>query len=144
MNQESKMFDDFTNLSKRLAKDDENIIISNELKADLKKLFDISEETKFLKEIKDIKDEIHIISTVLKDQHKVLVNVDEAIQAMKAGKTEGGEPKKPQTTIQSYHSLLGRIPRHLSTVEELDKQAEKTYLSVCGIFYLTIVANWTS
>jgi predicted RNA-binding protein associated with RNAse of E/G family len=129
------MFKDFTDLSKRLA-EDEDLLVSDELKADLKKLFDISEETKFVKEIKDIRDELHIISTVLEDQETVLVDMDEAIQAMKAGKSTGGEPKKPQSTTPSYHSLYERVRRHIRVVKGLDDQAAKTYLSVRGMFRL--------
>lgn len=124
------MFNEFTDLSKRLAKDDQNILTSDELKEDLKKLFDISEETKFVKEIKDIRDELHIISTVLDDQEKVLVDMEEAIQAMKASKTEGDEQKKPHTAPRT-HSLPESIRMHKTVVQGLDKQAEKTYVAVC-------------
>lgn len=124
------MFNDFTDLSKRLARDDQNILNSDELKEDLKKLFDISEETKFVKEIKDIRDELHIISTVLEDQEKVLVDMQEAIHTMKTNKTEEDQLKKLQTT-RSAHSLPERVRSHKAVVQGLDKQAEKTYVAVC-------------
>lgn len=124
------MFNDFTELSQRLAKDDQSILTSDGLKEDLKKLFDISEETKYVKEIKDIRDELHIISTVLDDQEKVLVDMEEAMQAMKVSKSEESEPKKLQTT-PSYHSLPERVRMHQKVVQGLDKQAEKTYVAVC-------------
>ncbi|KAH8690561.1 hypothetical protein BGW36DRAFT_57335 [Talaromyces proteolyticus] len=128
-NEESKMFNDFTDLFERLAKDDQNISTSDELKKDLRKLFDISEETKLVKEIKDIRDELHIISTILEDQETVLVDMEEAIQAMKARKTEGVEQKKLQTA-SSYHSLPERVRMHKAVVQGLDKQAEKTYVAL--------------
>lgn len=124
------MFNDFTDLSKRLATDDQNVLNSEELKEDLKTLFDISEETKFVKEIKDIRDELHIISTVLEDQEKVLVDMQEAIHAMKTNNTEVDEPKKLQTT-RNAHGLPERVRSYKAVVQGLDKQAEKTYVAVC-------------
>lgn len=122
------MFNEFTTLSEKLAEGDH-------LTADLDLLFNIAKETKLIKEIKDIRDELHIISTVLADQERVLVDMDSAIQAIKEGRTD--EPAKSddtsresQSTVRSYHSLLGRVQRHIDTVKGLDKQAEKTYLSV--------------
>ncbi len=126
------MFNEFTALSEKLAEGDH-------LAADLDLLFNIARETQLIKEIKDIRDELHIISTVLADQEKVLVDMDSAIQAIKEGRTD--EPAKPddkmkesQSTVRSYHSLLGRVRRHIDAVKGLDKQAEKTYLSVSNTY----------
>uniref|UniRef100_A0A093V039 Ankyrin repeat domain-containing protein 50 n=1 Tax=Talaromyces marneffei PM1 TaxID=1077442 RepID=A0A093V039_TALMA len=127
--EESKMFIDFTELSSRLAKDDQNISTSDELKEDRKKLYDISQETNLVKEIKDIRDELHILSTVLEDQETVLDDMHENIRAMKAAKIERGETKKSETTL-SYHSLPERVRMHQKVVHGLEKQAEKTYVAL--------------
>ena len=122
------MFDEFTELSKRLATGDH-------FADDLDMLFDISKETDLIKEIKDIRDELHIISTVLSDHERVLVEMEAIIRAMKDGKVhEPAEsahiPKDPLHTAPSYQGLVGSVRRHIETVKGLDKQAEKTYLSV--------------
>ncbi|KAH7370046.1 hypothetical protein BKA65DRAFT_10708 [Rhexocercosporidium sp. MPI-PUGE-AT-0058] len=127
-NEESKMFDEFTDLSERLATGDHR-------PEDLDELFNISKETKLIKEIKDIRDELHIISTVLADQERVLVDMDTTIQAIKASKMEeqpelGEVPTDFRQTTRSYHSLVESVRRHIETVKGLDKQAEKTYLSL--------------
>ncbi|KAG4432903.1 hypothetical protein IFR05_011621 [Cadophora sp. M221] len=113
-NEESKMFDEFTELSESLATGDHR-------PEDLDKLFNISKETKLIKEIKDIRDELHIISTVLADQERVLVDMESIIGRMKESHREAS---------QSYHSLVESVLRHIETVKGLDKQAEKTYLSL--------------
>ncbi|KAK0101622.1 hypothetical protein ONS95_006785 [Cadophora gregata] len=127
-NEESKMFDEFTELSKRLATGDH-------FAADLDMLFNISKETDLIKEIKDIRDELHIISTVLVDQEKVLVEMDAIIRAIKEGKVH--EPaeseedaKDARQASRTQHGLVGNVRRHIETVKALDKQAEKTYLSL--------------
>jgi hypothetical protein len=97
-------------------------------------LFNISKETRLIKEIKDIRDELHIVSTVLGDQEKVLVDMENTIQAMRDSKEKltnaDGKSNELQSTGPSYHSLLGRVRRHISSVEKLETQAEKTYLAV--------------
>lgn len=124
------MFDDFTTLSEKLAKDDQNISTSDELREDLKKLYDISQETRLAKEIKDIRDELHILSTVLEDQETVLLDMHEAIQDMRTEKAVRDGSEKPETTL-TYHSPPERVHMHQKVVHGLEKQAEKTYLAVC-------------
>jgi hypothetical protein len=130
------MFSDFTKLSGKLAIDDQNISTSDELKEDLKKLYDISQETRLVKEIKDIRDELHVLSTVLEDQETVLDDMHQAIRDMKASKAERDGSKIPETTL-SYHSPSERVRMHQKVVHGLEKQAEKAYIAVCAISSLT-------
>lgn len=123
------MFDEFTTLSEKLAKDDQNISTSDELRQDLKKLYDISQETRLAKEIKDIRDELHILSTVLEDQETVLLDMHEAIQDMRTEKAVQDGSKKPETTL-TYHSPSERVGMHQKVVRGLERQAEKTYIAV--------------
>ncbi|CZT01292.1 uncharacterized protein RCO7_01996 [Rhynchosporium graminicola] len=127
-NEESKMFDEFTDLSERLATGDNHT-------ADLDMLFNISRETKLIKEIKDIRDELYIISTVLYDQERVLVDMDTTVRAIKHGKIDEAAESKENYSgshqkARKYHSLVESVRRHIETVKGLDKQAEKTYLSL--------------
>lgn len=125
------MFGDFTKLSGKLARDDQNITTSDELREDLKKLYDISEETRLAKEIKDIRDELHILSTVLEDQETVLIDMHEAIRDMRTDKAVRDGSKIPETTF-TYHSPPERVRMHQKVVRGLEKQAEKTYIAVCS------------
>lgn len=124
------MFGDFTKLSGKLAKDDQNITTSDELREDLKKLYDISQETRLAKEIKDIRDELHILSTVLEDQETVLIDMHEAIRDMRTDKAVREGSTKLETTL-TYHSPPERVRMHQKVVHGLEKQAEKTYIAVC-------------
>ncbi|KAL2072116.1 hypothetical protein VTL71DRAFT_11459, partial [Oculimacula yallundae] len=127
-NEESKMFDEFIKLSESLATGEQKT-------ADLDKLFNIKIETELIKEIKDIRDELHIISTVLVDQEKVLIDMAATIQAIKHGHTEAPEEPKERLGASykaagKHHSLVKSVRKHIETVKVLDKQAEKTYLSL--------------
>lgn len=121
------MFNEFSELSEKLAAGDQ-------MTTDLDRLFNISKETKLLGQIKDIRDELHIISTVLTDQERVAESMENTIQAMKDGTTETsseyGKTKVPQPMRRNQYNLLERVRRHIAVVEGLDKQAEKTYLAV--------------
>lgn len=125
------MFDQFADLSERLATGDQHT-------EDLDMLINISKEMRFIKEIKDIRDELHVISAVLYDQERVLVDLDSALRAIKGRSivelTDSDDtPMAPGRTLRKYHSRVESVRRHLEVVRGLDKQAEKTYLSVSRI-----------
>ncbi|KAL9111061.1 MAG: hypothetical protein Q9227_004494 [Pyrenula ochraceoflavens] len=130
-NKEAKLFNQFADLSEHRASQENK---ENEPSTDLDALFDISKETKLIKEIKDIRDELHIVSSVLSDQDSVLLDMQSAIVAMKQqhGDDQRAVEKGASTpqAAPTHHSLRGRVRRHIATVEKLEKQSEKTYVAL--------------
>lgn len=88
-------------------------------------LLDIGEETALLAETKDIRDELNMISMVLKHQLSVL---DDMMWALL-------EDAKSQPHMQSeikrrYKEQQKLVEVHIKDVERMDKQAEGIYTSV--------------
>ncbi len=89
-------------------------------------LLDIGEETALLAETKDIRDELNMISMVLKHQVSVLDDMMHAILE---------EARGPDSRLQSeikkrYREQHKVVELHLKDVERMDKQAEGIYTSV--------------
>ncbi|KAL8790939.1 MAG: hypothetical protein Q9213_000364 [Squamulea squamosa] len=89
-------------------------------------LLDIGEETALLAETKDIRDELNMISMVLKHQTSIL---DDMMHALLE------EVKGPYNQMQSeikkrYREQQKVVDVHLKDVERMDKQAEGIYTSV--------------
>ncbi|KAL8657066.1 MAG: hypothetical protein Q9226_002287 [Calogaya cf. arnoldii] len=95
-------------------------------------LLDIGEETALLAETKDIRDELNMISMVLKHQVSILDDVMLALLE---------EVKGPDHRVQSgikkrYRELHKVVEVHLKDVERMDKQAEGIYTSLTHLLDL--------
>lgn len=90
-------------------------------------LLDIGEETALLAETKDIRDELNMISMVLKNQTTVLDDLANAIfQELKGSHIE----QKQAEIRRRFKEQYKIIEVHLKDVERMDKQAEGIYTSV--------------
>lgn len=90
-------------------------------------LLDIGEETALLAETKDIRDELNMISMVLKHQVSVL---DDMMNAL-LKEAEGSPNQQLQSEIKKrYREQHKVVEVHLKDVERMDKQAEGIYTSV--------------
>ncbi|RDW87897.1 hypothetical protein BP5796_03591 [Coleophoma crateriformis] len=78
-------------------------------------IFDISREIELLKEVKDIRDELNILSTLFRQQSTVIKSFYSAIQ-----------PQAPQ----SRTALMDAVNRHIAEVDVLDKDAETSYTAL--------------
>ncbi|KAL8770419.1 MAG: hypothetical protein Q9209_003845 [Squamulea sp. 1 TL-2023] len=95
-------------------------------------LLDIGEETALLAETKDIRDELNMISMVLKHQTSIL---DDMMHALLE------EVKGPHNQMQSeikkrYREQHKVVEVHLKDVERMDKQAEGIYTSLTHLLDL--------
>ncbi|KAI4229409.1 MAG: hypothetical protein L6R36_000863 [Xanthoria steineri] len=95
-------------------------------------LLDIGEETALLAETKDIRDELNMISMVLKHQVSVLDDMMHAILE---------EARGPNSRLQSeikkrYREQHKVVELHLKDVERMDKQAEGIYTSLTHLLDL--------
>ena len=84
--------------------------------------YHIGEEAGLLREIKDIRDELNIITKIYTDQHKVLEMLNKLI--------------KQKVSLQGKDSsseILRRIKRHMDDIKEIDDHASRTYEAVCTI-----------
>ncbi|RDW72868.1 hypothetical protein BP6252_06775 [Coleophoma cylindrospora] len=78
-------------------------------------IFDISREIELLKEVKDIRDELNILSTLFGQQSTVIKSFYSAIQ-----------PQAPQ----SRTALMDAVNRHIAEVDVLDKDAGTSYTAL--------------
>jgi hypothetical protein len=83
-------------------------------------LFSITEETRLLVEIQDIRDELGILQMILSDQLKPVKEFEEIVNKFIGPNTRSNKGKAPNIVIESY----------LSRIEKMEKLAEKTYQSV--------------
>lgn len=81
--------------------------------------YNIGEEAALLREIKDIRDELNIITQIFIDQQKAL----EAMHKLVASKVNF-KGKTPSSEI------IRRIKRHMSDIKEIDDHASRTYEAV--------------
>lgn len=126
-----KLFSDLTAKLNKADKEGRNQI--------LQQLEDITEETKLLSEVIEIREELHIIHTLLDEQSNVLSKFQETMKAMRS---------KSNLELASYHSShirkLGpdqEVPGNpeymklvndgIHNIQALELQAKTTYLSVC-------------
>lgn len=82
-------------------------------------LFDIEDEIQLLREIKDIRAELDIISVILGEQHKVLQEMEELKEESQQGERQ--EPSHDSSVI---------VERYQGRVTDMGKRAEETYLAV--------------
>lgn len=89
-------------------------------------LLDIGEETALLAETKDIRDELNMISLVLKYQLSILEDMAiSMLQEMKGRQDRQAEIKRRVRDMSKI------VEVHLKDVERMDRQAESLYNSVC-------------
>lgn len=81
--------------------------------------YNIGDEAALLREIKDIRDELNIITKVFMDQQKALEVMHKLVSSKVnfKGKTPSSE-------------IIRRIKRHMSDIKEIDDHASRTYEAV--------------
>lgn len=90
-------------------------------------LLDIGEETALLAETKDIRDELNMISMVLKHQDSVLEDMSNALLE----EAKGPRQQQMQSEIKKrFKEQRKVVDVHSKDVERMDKQAEGIYTSV--------------
>ncbi|KAL9610192.1 MAG: hypothetical protein Q9167_005096 [Letrouitia subvulpina] len=96
-------------------------------------LLDIGKETALLAETKDIRDELNMISMVLKNQLSVIDDLTNALLQ----ETKGSHNQQRQAEIrQRFREQQKLIEVHLKDVERMDKQAEGIYTSLTHLLDL--------
>ena len=110
-------------------------------------MFDITQETKLLVEMKDIRDEINMVLFVLRDQRTVLRNLASELKAMNS------EMKRMTSTTNSFKPgakmrdsdfdgvIFGErhqiVQTNISDFEKMDEYAKETHEAV-GLRYSNI------
>ncbi|KAL9596063.1 MAG: hypothetical protein Q9219_006049 [cf. Caloplaca sp. 3 TL-2023] len=90
-------------------------------------LLDIDKETALLAEVKDIRDELNMISMVLKHQVSLLDGMMSALLE----EVKGSQNQQTQHEIKRrYREQQKVVEVHLRDIERMDKQAESIYTSV--------------
>ncbi len=95
--------------------------ISEEYIKQFEEIFSVTEETLLLREIQDIKDELHMLSAVFSDQHAVL---------KKAGTDIAEDRKKMPKTRSSAFNFEQQSQKHARHVERMHVQASQAYDTV--------------
>lgn len=90
-------------------------------------LLDIGEETNLLAETKDIRDELNMISMVLKHQVSVIDDLKHALLEEAKGPQNQQQQSEINKRFREQHKV---IDVHLKDVERMDKQADSIYTSV--------------
>ena len=90
-------------------------------------LLDIGEETALLAEAKDIRDELNMISMVLKHQVSILDDMTHALLEEAKGPHNQQMQSEIKKRFKEQHKV---VDVHLKDVERMDKQAEGIYISV--------------
>jgi hypothetical protein len=87
----------------------------------LEQLLDINPEGELLKEIKDIQDELHMMTKVYSQQHDVVKDFAAHIQQL------GGKSKEvTQKTNDKVSHLVKEVSRRKAEIQELTRAAERT------------------
>lgn len=94
-------------------------------------LLDIGKETELLKEIKDIRDELNMISKILDDQRYVIPDLGSAILDIFSD-----ERKSQQDMKKRFEHQVKLIDMHLHDISRMDKQAERIYKSITDMLDL--------
>ena len=90
-------------------------------------LLDIGKETKLLTETKDIRDELNMISMVLKHQLSILDDLAHSLLE----EVRGNHYQQKQAEIKRrFREQQKLVESHIKDVERMDKQAEGLYSSV--------------
>jgi hypothetical protein len=92
----------------------------------LEKLLDINPEGELLKEIKDILDELYMMTKVYSEQATVVQDFSAHIQ-----KLGGSKKKVAQRTRNNASQLVKEISRRKAEIHELTRAAERTANGVC-------------
>jgi seryl-tRNA synthetase len=122
-----------TNLAKANADESRIGIVSR--KAILDSLVDISNETTLLKEIKDVRDELNIISMILDDQREALKRyldmIPEAQKELSVTRDKAG-----LWIIKPWTTDLRRIEASIRDIKRLGEHAERVHdaVSISSIF----------
>ncbi|KAL8996164.1 MAG: hypothetical protein Q9169_004274 [Polycauliona sp. 2 TL-2023] len=95
-------------------------------------LLDIGEETALLAETKDIRDELNMISMVLKHQVSIL---DDMMHAL-LEEAKGPDSRMQAEIKKRYREQHKVVEVHLKDVERMDKQAEGIYTSLTHLLDL--------
>ncbi|KAL8799893.1 MAG: hypothetical protein Q9182_005550 [Xanthomendoza sp. 2 TL-2023] len=96
-------------------------------------LLDIGKETALLAETKDIRDELNMISMVLKHQISVLEDMMNAL----LDEAKGPHNHEQQSEIKKRYKEQHKVVEvHLKDVERMDKQAEGIYTSLTHLLDL--------
>lgn len=95
------------------------------------KLLDIGAETDLLAEIKDIRDELNMITKVLEDQRSVIPDLEVSITDIYRE-----EHKSQQDLKRRFKEQLKTIDTHIKDLERMDKQAERIYKSITDLLDL--------
>ena len=95
-------------------------------------LLDIGEETALLAETKDIRDELNMISMVLKSQTSVLDDLSNALLE----ELRGQHQQKQADVRKRFREQLKIIDVHLKDLERMDRQAEGIYTSLTHLLDL--------
>ena len=90
-------------------------------------LLDIGEETALLAETKDVRDELNMISMVLKHQLAIVDDLATALFQELKGNHNQDKQAEARRRFKEQHKI---IEVHLKDVERMDKQAESIYISV--------------
>lgn len=95
------------------------------------KLLDIGQETDLLAEMKDIRDELHMLEKVLEDQKQVLPDLEMAMCEIYLNE------HAPQKEIKKrFREQLKLIEMHIKDINRMDKQAEHIYYSITNLLDL--------
>lgn len=95
------------------------------------KLLDIGAETDLLAEIKDIRDEINMITKVLEDQRAVIPDLESSITDIYREEHKNQADRK-----RRFRDQLKTIDIHIKDLERMDKQAERIYNSITNLLDL--------
>jgi hypothetical protein len=95
------------------------------------KLLDIGQETDFLAETKDIRDELNMIAKVLEDQLQVLPDLEAAICDI-----YHDEQISQRDVKKRFEEQLKAIKTHIKDIDRMDKQAERIYKSITDMLDL--------
>ncbi|KAJ4324129.1 hypothetical protein N0V94_001485 [Neodidymelliopsis sp. IMI 364377] len=95
------------------------------------KLLDIGAETDLLAEIKDIRDELNMITKVLEDQRSVIPDLEVSISDIYR------EQNKYQLDMKRrFREQLKTLDTHIKDLERMDKQAKRIYESITDLLDL--------
>lgn len=91
-------------------------------------LLDIGEETRLMREIKDIRDELNMLRMIFKEQEKLLPGLRKTLREMI--KREGGSRRLERSIDRMYNDAITDIIHPLRDIDRMDTQAERIYNSV--------------
>jgi uncharacterized coiled-coil DUF342 family protein len=103
----------------------------------LESLLDINPEGELLKEIKDIQDELHMMTKVFSEQSTVVQEFAAHIQELGVRSDE-----VTQRTTNEAHRLAKEVERRKAEIGELTRAAERTADGVRSLSPLTGLEDW--